>query len=129
MVAPLVPRRVVLGGAIAGAAALALSSCSAKPSSTPATNSTAAGLSSSFDELDAKINAGMKAYAVPGVAVAVWAGGQEYVKGYGVTNVDHPSPVDGDTVFRIGSTTKTFTGTTMMRLVEQGKVDLDAPVR
>ncbi|KZS65341.1 serine hydrolase domain-containing protein [Mycobacterium ostraviense] len=82
-----------------------------------------------FDELDAKINAGMKAYAIPGVAVAVWAGGQEYVKGYGVTNVDHPLPVDGDTVFRIGSTTKTFTGTAMMRLVEQGKVDLDSPVR
>jgi CubicO group peptidase (beta-lactamase class C family) len=126
---PLVPRRAVLGGAIAGAAALALSSCSAKSSSRSATNSTAAGLSSSFDELDAKINAGMKAYGVPGVAVAVWAGGQEYVKGYGVTNVDHPLPVDGDTVFRIGSTTKTFTGTTMMRLVEQGKVDLDSHVR
>jgi len=71
----------------------------------------------------------MKAYAIPGVAVAVWAGGQEYVKGYGVTNVDHPVPVDGDTIFRIGSTTRTFTGTTMMRLVEQGKVDLDSPVR
>ncbi|CAM4256507.1 FmtA-like protein [Mycobacterium basiliense] len=82
-----------------------------------------------FDELDAKINAGMKAYAIPGVAVAVWVGGQEYVRGYGVTNVDHPLPVDGDTVFRIGSTTKTFTGTVMMRLVEQGKVDLDSPVR
>ncbi|MCV7145708.1 serine hydrolase domain-containing protein [Mycobacterium riyadhense] len=82
-----------------------------------------------FDELDAKINAGMKAYAIPGVAVAVWAGGQEYVKGYGVTNVDHPLPVDGDTIFRIGSTTKTFTGTATMRLVEQGKVDLDSPVR
>lgn len=82
-----------------------------------------------FDELDAKINAGMTAYAIPGVAVAVWAGGQEYVKGYGVTNIDHPLPVDGDTVFRIGSTTKTFTGTAMMRLVERGEVDLDSPVR
>ncbi|GFG63541.1 penicillin-binding protein [Mycobacterium kubicae] len=82
-----------------------------------------------FDELDARITAGMKAYAIPGVAVAVWVHGHEYVRGYGVTNVDHPLPVDGDTVFRIGSTTKTFTGTVMMRLVEQGKVDLDAPVR
>ena len=71
----------------------------------------------------------MKAYGVPGVAAAVWAGGQEHVKGYGVTNIDHPTPVDGDTIFRIGSTTKTFTGTTMMRLVDQGKVDLAAPVR
>lgn len=82
-----------------------------------------------FDELEAKINAGMDAYAIPGVAVAIWVDGQEFVKGYGVTNVDHPLPVDGDTVFRIGSTTKTFTGTAMMRLVEQGKVGLDSPVR
>ena len=86
-------------------------------------------LHGAFDELDAKITAGMEACAIPGAAVAVWAGGKEYVKGYGVTNIDHPSPVDGDTVFRIGSTTKTFTGTAMMRLVDQAKVDLDAPVR
>lgn len=82
-----------------------------------------------FVDLDAKIDAGMKAHAIPGVAVAIWAGGEECVKGYGVTNLDHPTPVDGDTAFRIGSTTKTFTGTVMMRLVEQGAVDLDAPVR
>ncbi|OBF03480.1 penicillin-binding protein [Mycobacterium sp. ACS4054] len=86
-------------------------------------------LGEAFDELDAKINAGMAAYSIPGVAVAVWSGGREYVKGYGVTNVDYPLPVDGDTVFRIGSTTKTFTGTVMMRLVDQGEVDLDSPVR
>jgi CubicO group peptidase (beta-lactamase class C family) len=51
------------------------------------------------------------------------------VKGFGVTNVDHPLPVDADTLFRIGSTTKTFTATAMMRLVEQVKVDLAAPAR
>lgn len=82
-----------------------------------------------FSDLDAKIDAAMKTHAIPGVAVGIWAGGQECVKGYGVTNVDHPTPVDGDTVFRIGSTTKTFTGTAIMRLVDQGKVGLDARVR
>ncbi|POX89329.1 penicillin-binding protein [Mycobacterium kansasii] len=112
----------MLGGAITGAAALGLASCSSRPDRT-------AKPASAFDELDAKIDAGMKAYGIPGVAVGVWAGGQEYVKGYGVTNVDHPVPVDADTVFRIGSTTKTFTGTTLMRLVDEGTVDLDAPVR
>lgn len=116
-----VSRRTVLGGAVLGAAALTLS-CSAQPSSTTGTDA-------GFDELDAKIEAGMKAYGIPGVAVGVVIGDREYVKGYGVTNVDYPLPVDGGTVFRIGSTTKTFTGTAMMRLVEQGKVDLAAPVR
>ena len=38
-------------------------------------------------------------------------------------------PVDPDTLFQIGSTTKTYTGMAAMRLVEQGKLDLDAPVR
>ena len=79
--------------------------------------------------LHARIRDGMERYAIPGVAVAVRYGGREYVDGFGVTNVDDPRPVDGDTVFRIGSTTKTVTGTAMMRLVERGAVDLDRRVR
>lgn len=122
-----VSRRSVLGGAVVGAAALALS-CS-RPAAAPSPSSSASDAAAGFAELDAKIEAAMKSYAIPGVAVGVLTGGQEYIKGYGVTNVDHPVPVDGDTVFRIGSTTKTFTGTAVMRLVEAGKVELDAPVR
>jgi CubicO group peptidase (beta-lactamase class C family) len=79
--------------------------------------------------LDEKIEAAMARYNIPGVAVGLVHNGHEYVRGYGVTNVKHPSPVDGDTLFRIGSTTKTFTGTAVMRLVDQGKLDLNAPVR
>src|SRR5215216_5115302 len=82
-----------------------------------------------FRALDAKIEAAMAEYHIPGVAVGVYYRGQEYVRGYGVTNVDYPQPVDGDTLFRIASTTKTFTGTVVMRLVEQGLLDLNAPVR
>jgi CubicO group peptidase (beta-lactamase class C family) len=66
---------------------------------------------------------------VPGVAIGVIAGDQEHAMGFGVTNVEHPLPVDTETLFQIGSTTKTFTGTTVMRLVEQGTLDLEAPVR
>jgi CubicO group peptidase (beta-lactamase class C family) len=82
-----------------------------------------------FRALDEKIQAAMAQYQIPGVALGLYYQGQEHVRGYGVTNVDYPQPVDGDTLFRIGSTTKTFTGTTIMRLVEQGLLDLDAPVR
>jgi CubicO group peptidase (beta-lactamase class C family) len=71
----------------------------------------------------------MHKYNIPGVAVGVLYQGSEYIQGYGVTNVDYPVPVDGDTLFRIASTTKTFTGTTVMRLVEQGTLDLAATVR
>jgi CubicO group peptidase (beta-lactamase class C family) len=116
----------MLAGSVVAAAALAVPSCSpkqtaAKPPRPP--------FNVALDDLDAKVDTAMKAYAIPGAAIGVFSGGDEYIRGYGVTNVDRPTRVDGDTVFRIGSTTKTFTGTTMMRLVEQGKVDLDAPVR
>lgn len=66
---------------------------------------------------------------VPGVAIGVVDGAHEYLAGFGVTNVEHPLPVDADTLFQIGSTTKTVTGTAAMRLVERGMLDLDAPVR
>src|SRR5207248_5524493 len=82
-----------------------------------------------FRALDEQIEAAMGRYQIPGVAVGVYYQGQEYVRGYGITNVDYPQPVDGDTLFRVGSTTKTFTATTIMRLVEQGLLNLDAPVR
>ncbi|MEV6216853.1 serine hydrolase domain-containing protein [Nocardia sp. NPDC051833] len=126
---PVVSRRSVLGGAVAGLAILGLQACSSdQPTNTLAT-STPAGRAAAFAELDAKIETAMRAYRIPGVAVGVLTDGEEYIKGYGVTNVDRPVPVDGDTLFRIGSTTKTFTGTAMMRLVDEGRVELDAPVR
>ena len=82
-----------------------------------------------FAELDQLVVTRMAALKIPGVAIGVIAGDREHAAGFGVTNVDHPLPVDADTLFQIGSTTKTFTGTALMRLVEQGTLDLEAPVR
>lgn len=128
-----VSRRALLGAAAAGVAAASVPSAGARAAS-PVPVDQVTGTDdwpgrSPFRLLDEKIRAGMKAHGVPGAAVGVLSGGREYIKGYGVTNVSYPVPVDGDTVFRIGSTTKTFTGTTLMRLVDQGKIDLDARVR
>jgi CubicO group peptidase (beta-lactamase class C family) len=39
-------------------------------------------------------------------------------RGFGVTNLDHPLPVTADTLFQVGSITKTFTGTVVLQLVE-----------
>ena len=84
-----------------------------------------AGLS----ELAEVVRGHMERLHVPGVALGVLHEGREQTAGLGVTNVDHPLPVDADTLFQIGSITKTFTGTVAMMLVEQGKLDLDAPLR
>jgi CubicO group peptidase (beta-lactamase class C family) len=74
-------------------------------------------------ELSCKIRELMKELSIPGVAVGVYNGGDISAQGYGVTNVDHPLPVDDDTLFQIGSITKTFVGTMTMMLVEEGKLD------
>lgn len=79
--------------------------------------------------LDRFVRSEMKRTGVPGVAVGVLYGKRRYMSGYGVTNVDHPLEVDAKTLFQIGSTTKTFTATAVVRLVEMGKLDLDVPIR
>ena len=72
---------------------------------------------------------GMTRHHVPGVAIGILHDGDEDVAAYGVTNLEHPLPVDADTLFQIASITKTMTATVVMRLVERGALDLDAPVR
>ncbi|MDQ6874673.1 MAG: beta-lactamase family protein, partial [Actinomycetota bacterium] len=68
-------------------------------------------------------------FGIPGVAVGIWADGRETYACHGVTHLDHPLPVDRNTLYVLGSLTKTYTATAMMRLVEAGQVELDAPVR
>ncbi|MEO8881228.1 MAG: serine hydrolase domain-containing protein, partial [Gemmatimonadaceae bacterium] len=52
-----------------------------------------------------------------------------YARGYGYADASKKTPVDPATsLFRIGSTSKLFTWTALMQLVQQGKVDLDADV-
>ena len=68
-------------------------------------------------------------FVMPGVAVGVWAEGREIYACHGVTSVDNPLPVDRDTLFGLGSVSKTFTATALMRLVAKGDVELEAPVR
>jgi len=82
-----------------------------------------------FEPLAALIQDKMREYRIPGVALGIVANGVTTVRGFGVTSVEDPLPVTAHTVFPIASISKTFAATAMMRLVEQGKVDLRAPVR
>lgn len=84
---------------------------------------------SRFDALAAFAEAKMGGHRVPGVALGILDNGVVTTRGLGVTNVEDPLPVNAHTVFPIASISKTFAATAMMRLVEQGKVDLRAPVR
>ena len=82
-----------------------------------------------FRKLSQKVVAEMKRLSIPGVAIGVWHKGREHSDGFGITSVENPLPVTSDTLFQVGSISKTFTGTLIMQLAEQGKVNLDAPVR
>jgi CubicO group peptidase (beta-lactamase class C family) len=82
-----------------------------------------------FEALVTLTEAKMKEYGVPGVALGIVNNGAVSIRGVGVTNLEDPLPITAHTVFPIASISKTFAATAMMRLVEQGKVDLKAPVR
>jgi CubicO group peptidase (beta-lactamase class C family) len=63
---------------------------------------------------------------VPGAAVAVVdAGGVRYAEGFGARDLSCNAPATPDTLFGIGSCTKSFTATALLRLVERGDVSLD----
>ena len=82
-----------------------------------------------FDAIAALAAAKMKEFNVPGVAIGILDNGVITTRGLGVTNVNDPQPITPHTVFPIASISKTFAATMMMRLAEQGKIDLKAPVR
>jgi CubicO group peptidase (beta-lactamase class C family) len=83
----------------------------------------------SRDKLSDFVQVTASEFGIPGVAVGVWANGEEIYACHGVTSVDNPLPVNQDTVYLVGSITKTFTATALLRLVAQGRVELKAPVR
>jgi CubicO group peptidase (beta-lactamase class C family) len=117
-------RRTLLRTAAGGAAAVAAGVAIGSPA-----RAAGSRVPREVRELEEKIKAGMAAYGIPGVAYGLRYRGRDYTGGFGVTSVAEPTPVDADTVFRIASTTKTFVGTTAMRLAERGRLDLDRTVR
>jgi CubicO group peptidase (beta-lactamase class C family) len=99
-------------------AALALQSLS--PAQTPL--NTAA--------VDTLIQDSMKAWSVPGAAIAIVRGNEViYLKGHGLREIGGSQAVTPDTLFAIASTSKAFTTCGMAMLVDDGKMKWDDPVR
>ena len=79
-------------------------------------------------DLGARISEILGRRAAVGLAVGVVRNGSlEFFYGHGRADIASRTPVTEDTVFRVGSITKTFTAIAVMQLEEQGLVDLDAP--
>jgi CubicO group peptidase (beta-lactamase class C family) len=80
-------------------------------------------------DIDPWVARAMRTFEVPGLALAIVKDdGVVVAKGYGVRKLGDPTPVDARTLFGIASNTKAFTATALGLLVEEGKLDWDAPV-
>jgi CubicO group peptidase (beta-lactamase class C family) len=80
-------------------------------------------------ELVALLDTATRENHVPGAAVAVSDGERVIELATGVLNLNTGVAATPDSLFQIGSITKTLTATLTMQLVEAGLVDLDKPVR
>lgn len=82
------------------------------------------------DSLDAFMHREMERWQIPGAAVAIVKDGKILVsKGYGVSNIKTGAAVDESTLFMVASNSKAFTGTAIALLEEEGKLELDDPVK
>ena len=80
-------------------------------------------------KLDDVVARTMKAFNVPGIAVAIVKDGKIVIsKGYGVTNINTQQKVDGNTLFGIASNSKAFTTAALGMLVDEKKINWDDKV-
>lgn len=71
----------------------------------------------------------LSAFNVPGASVAVVEKGKVlYAGGFGYKDLEHKLPVTANTLFPIGSCSKSFTAALMGTFMDEGKLDFDAPV-
>lgn len=107
------------------ASLLLAASCAAhRPLSSPETLGGTA-----TDAVDTYLQAVMEKNQVPGIALAIVRDGKvERLSAYGLADLESETKVGPETSFQIASATKVFTGTLVMRLVQEGKLSLDEPL-
>lgn len=89
----------------------------------------AASVGAPDDPIDRRIQAMMEKYGVPGIGIAIIDGGRVSRSiQMGVKNAEKSDSIGEKTVFEAASLTKPVTATIAMQLVEQGRLDLDAPL-
>jgi beta-lactamase class C len=70
----------------------------------------------------------MEKYRIPGMAVGIVAAGRTYVFNYGAASLEPRRPVTDDTLFELGSVSKTLTATLTALAQEEGKLSLEDSV-
>ena len=71
----------------------------------------------------------MKQYSIPGLSLAVIRNGHiDYAKGFGVKNINTNDPVNNNTIFPAASLTKPLFSYFVLKLHDEGKIDIDTPL-
>jgi len=84
----------------------------------------------SLSDLDQYIQNTMQDWKIPGLAIAIAKDNKIiFIKGYGVLKVGNPNKINENTIFAIGSCTKSFTATALGILVDEGKISWDDKVQ
>ena len=87
-------------------------------------------ISQQVSAIDGLVTSYVSGHHVPGLSVAVVDRGRVILtQGYGIADVENSVPATADTVYRIASISKSITATAALKLVEAGKLDLDAPIQ
>lgn len=82
-----------------------------------------------LESIDRAVLEVMKEEGIPGASLAIAKNGALVLaKGYGLADVKTGEPVGPQTLFALASVSKSLTAVTVLKLVESGKLDLDAPV-
>jgi CubicO group peptidase (beta-lactamase class C family) len=89
----------------------------------------AADASPEFRAVVEALVATMQKHQVPGAAIGLLAGDREEHATVGLASLSSLRPVTPETLFQIGSLSKTYTATAIWRLIDEGALTLDAPVR
>jgi CubicO group peptidase (beta-lactamase class C family) len=72
----------------------------------------------------------MSEWHIPGLALAiVRRDAPPLLEAFGLSDIESRTPIETDTLFPIGSITKSFTATGLALLVDEGKLEWDVPVR
>lgn len=133
-------RRGGLGGALVGVLALALACSPSRPigplSPPDPTSDHPVGVDPKHEHmrdrlepLADRITAVMDEHHVPGFSLAVVRADEVlFVRGFGIANLERGTAVTAETRFAIGAATQAFTATLAAMLVEDGKLDWDAPL-
>lgn len=83
-----------------------------------------------FENIEQTIVELMGEFKIPGLSIGIVENNQSiYAKGFGARNLKKNLPFTENTLFGVGSISKSFTSLALLQLVQEGKLDLQDPVK